>query len=95
MKFNNQSIDPVNRNDFISKVFKENSIHRYKYFKYFFALVDLRCSVLKKKLQPNYKVNEFFSHFCKVLLEVYDPESNLSTDEQDQRFTRKGDSTVR
>ena len=94
MKFKNQNQDPVNRNNFIYAVFDKNVVRRHKHFKFFFTLVDPRCPVPPKKQQPNYKVDEFFSHFNEVSLAAYDPGENLSTDKQNQRFTGIGEGTI-
>ena len=95
MKFRDQRKDPANGNDFSSKVFSKNAERRHKHFKCFFALADPRHNVPSKRTQPNYKVDEFFSHFNEASLAACDPGLNLSTDEQDQRLTGKGEGTVR
>ena len=58
IKFNPQSMDPINRNDFVSKCFSTNALQRYKHFKYFFTLADSRKPNLSKAVHPNYKVDE-------------------------------------
>ena len=48
-----------------------------------------------KKVQPNYKVDEFFAHFNEAPLAACDHIMSLPADEQDQRLTGKGEGTVR
>ena len=83
MKFKDQKHDPVNGNDFISKVFDSNANRRHKHFKCFFTLRDPRCPIPSKKTNPNYKVDEFFKHFNEVSLDACDLDMNLAIDEQD------------
>ena len=56
MKFNPQSIDPMNRNDFINKCFEKNGEHRHKYFKCFFTLVNPTKPVPEKNWNPTLKL---------------------------------------
>ena len=66
MKFQPQSIDPINGNDFIFRSFISNAERRHRHFKAFFTMQDPRLIVPDRKKEPNWKVAPLLQHMNRV-----------------------------
>ena len=55
MKFQPQSIDPINGNDFIFRSFVSNAERRHRHFKAFFTMQDPRLIVPDRDKEPTGK----------------------------------------
>ena len=66
MKFKSSSVDPVQGNDFLQKIFGHNAMRRNKEFKCCFACQDPRKPIPTRKLYPNRKLYPFMKHILSV-----------------------------
>jgi hypothetical protein len=62
MKFQPQSVDPLNGNDFIFRSFVSNAERRHRHFKAFFTMQDPRLIVPDRNKEPNWKVSPLLHH---------------------------------
>jgi hypothetical protein len=62
MKFQPQSIDPINGNDFIFRSFASNAKLRHRNFKAFFCIQDPLLIAPDQSKEPNWKVAPLLHH---------------------------------
>ena len=75
MKFERQSIDPVNGNDLLNEEFggvPSKPARRRGMFKSFFGCQDPRLLLTSKKIHPNFKIDQFFKHLLVSFMSMWD-----------------------
>jgi Transposase IS4 len=82
MKFNPQSIDEVNGNDFVFRSFGSNAARRHKHFKAFFSIQDPRIISPDRSLKPNWKIEPLLKLIKMSSHEAWDLGEVFSIDEQ-------------
>jgi Transposase IS4 len=82
MKFQPQSVDPINGNDFIFRSFVTNAERRHRHFKAFFTIQDPRLIVPDRNKEPNWKVAPLLHHMNLVNVRAWKLGRNISVDEQ-------------
>jgi Transposase IS4/SAP domain len=82
MKFNPQSTDEVNGNDFVFRSFGTNALRRHKHFKAFFSIQDPRIIVPDRSSKPNWKVEPLIKLMKLASQEAWEVGEVFSVDEQ-------------
>jgi Transposase IS4/SAP domain len=82
MKFNPQSIDEINGNDFVFRSFGPNALRRHKHFKAFFSIQDPRIIAPDRSSKPNWKVEPLLKLMKVASHEAWDLGEVFSIDEQ-------------
>lgn len=82
MKFNDQSIDPVQGNDLVNRCFGKDSKRRHKIFKAFLCVQDPWSKVPSKKENPFHKVSSFLKWMQQVIVFAWICGRDLAGDEQ-------------
>jgi hypothetical protein len=82
MKFQPQSVDPINGNDFIFRSFASNAERRHRHFKAFFCMQDPRLIVPDRNKEPNWKVAPLLQHMNIVNKSAWKLGRHISVDEQ-------------
>jgi hypothetical protein len=82
MKFQPQSVDPVNDNDFIFCSFALNAKNCHCHFKAFFCMQDPQLIVPDQNKEPNWKVSPLLHHMNVVNKNAWKVVQHISVDKQ-------------